>query len=202
MTDVRDRILDAADELLARFGYRKMTIDDLARRAGIGKGSIYLHFRSKQEVALSTVDRIVDQVVDRLREIATEDSPVESRLRRMLLARVLIRFDAVRHYPESVNELLGELRSELLQRREDYFRRETRVFAAVVAEGDDSGELDASETAEVARTLLIATNAMLPYNLSVKELGRRSDTKKKVERVADLCLRGLLVDESITKTLE
>src|SRR6187397_2922070 len=43
----RDAILDATDRLLARYGYKKMTIDDLAHEVGIGKGSVYLHFSSK-----------------------------------------------------------------------------------------------------------------------------------------------------------
>ena len=34
-------------------------MDDLAREVGIGKGTIYLHFRSKEELALSHIDRIV-----------------------------------------------------------------------------------------------------------------------------------------------
>ena len=45
--------------LLARYGYRKMTIDDVAREVGIGKGTIYLHFKSKEDVALSRIDRVI-----------------------------------------------------------------------------------------------------------------------------------------------
>ena len=51
--DISDLILDAADRLLARYGYRKMTIDDVAKEVGIGKGTIYLHFKSKEEIALA-----------------------------------------------------------------------------------------------------------------------------------------------------
>ena len=45
-----DRILDTARELLLAWGYRRVTIDELARRAGVGKGTIYLHWRSREEV--------------------------------------------------------------------------------------------------------------------------------------------------------
>ncbi|WP_018349321.1 TetR/AcrR family transcriptional regulator [Longispora albida] len=45
-----DRIMDAARELLLRWGYPKVTIADIAQRAGIGKGTIYLHWRSKDQV--------------------------------------------------------------------------------------------------------------------------------------------------------
>ncbi|MFD1932818.1 helix-turn-helix domain-containing protein [Nonomuraea mangrovi] len=45
-----DRILDAAAELLIQHGYRKVTIDDIARRAAIGKGTVYLHWRTKRQL--------------------------------------------------------------------------------------------------------------------------------------------------------
>jgi len=43
-----DRILDAAGELLLRMGYRKVAVDDIARAVGIGKGTVYLHWRNKE----------------------------------------------------------------------------------------------------------------------------------------------------------
>src|ERR1700752_4053497 len=89
---VREAILDATDRLLARFGYRKMTVEDISVEAGIGKGTIYLHFSSKEEVVLSHIDRIVERLQERLNEIANSDATVEERLRLMLLTRVLFRF--------------------------------------------------------------------------------------------------------------
>ncbi len=50
----RDAILDATDRLLTRNGYKKMTIDDLAKEVGIGKGSVYLHFKSKERSLFRT----------------------------------------------------------------------------------------------------------------------------------------------------
>ena len=55
----RDAILDATDRLLMRNGYKKMTIDDLAAEVGIGKGSVYLHFRSKEDIASDDRSRAV-----------------------------------------------------------------------------------------------------------------------------------------------
>jgi AcrR family transcriptional regulator len=47
-TDPRTAILNAAGEVFARFGFKKASVEDIARRAGVGKGSIYLHFESKE----------------------------------------------------------------------------------------------------------------------------------------------------------
>ncbi len=46
----QDRILDAAAELIAHYGYDKTTVEDIARAAGVSKGAIYLHFGSKDEL--------------------------------------------------------------------------------------------------------------------------------------------------------
>ncbi|GAA0932334.1 helix-turn-helix domain-containing protein [Pseudonocardia zijingensis] len=47
MTDRAARILDAAADLVLRWGYKRVTIEEVAKRAGIGKGTVYLHFRSR-----------------------------------------------------------------------------------------------------------------------------------------------------------
>jgi AcrR family transcriptional regulator len=45
-----ERILDAATELVARWGYRKTTIDDIAKQAGVAKGTIYLHWKTREDL--------------------------------------------------------------------------------------------------------------------------------------------------------
>lgn len=52
-----ERILDAATTLLVRWGYRKTTIDDVAREAGVGKGTIYLHWKDKNELFRAAIWR-------------------------------------------------------------------------------------------------------------------------------------------------
>ncbi len=68
-----ERILDAAAALLVRWGYRKTTIDDVAREAGVGKGTIYLHWKDKSELFRAAVLRAQQQVgVEVMRRIAAD----------------------------------------------------------------------------------------------------------------------------------
>lgn len=190
--DIRDVILDAADRLLARYGYKKMTVEDLAQEVGIGKGTIYLHFPSKEEVVLSHVDRIVERLKVRLQEIAQEPLPAAERVRLMLVERVLFRFDSVQHYTESLTDLLAALRPGLLARRVRHFEEESRIIAEVLREGLDTDEFDFADAESTAHTLLLATNALLPYSLSARELGEREDVTTEAARLAELLLSGLL----------
>lgn len=189
---VKDAILDATDRLLARFGYRKMTVEDIAVEAGIGKGSIYLHFSSKEEVVLSHIDRIVDRLRERLTEIAHSDATAAERLRLMLLTRVLFRFDSIQHYTQSLNDLLAVLRPSLLARRAQYFEAEAQIFAEVLTDGRQSEEFTFDDERATAHALLEATNGLLPYSLSTTELGAREEVEQRAADVTNLTLRGLL----------
>lgn len=190
--DLRDLILDAADRLLARYGYKKMTMDDLAQEVGIGKGTIYLHFPSKEEVVLSHVDRIVERLKGELLKIAAGGGAPAARLRRMLVARVMYRFDSVQHYTESLSDLLAALRPGLLARRRRHFEEESEALAEVLREGRQGGDFDFRDARTAARTLLTATNALLPYSLSARELGGRAELEAEATRVVDMLLTGLL----------
>jgi AcrR family transcriptional regulator len=182
-SSVKDAILDSAERLLARFGYRKMTVEDIALEAGVGKGTIYL---------LSHVDRLVDRLKNRLRELASSELPASARVRSMLLTRVLFRFDSIQHYTQSLNDLLAALRPGLLARRAVYFEEEAQIFAAVLNDGARSGEFTFDDAHATAHALLQATNGLLPYSLSTRELGEREDVEQRTADVANLMLRGLV----------
>jgi AcrR family transcriptional regulator len=78
-----DRILDTARDLLLRWGYRRVSIDEVARRAGVGKGTVYLHWRSREQlfhaVSAREAAAMTDAVVGALR-----DHPAEVALHRYL----------------------------------------------------------------------------------------------------------------------
>lgn len=52
-----NRILDAAAELMLRWGYNKTTIDDIARNAGVAKGTIYLHWKTREDLFTALMKR-------------------------------------------------------------------------------------------------------------------------------------------------
>ena len=188
---VREAILDATDRRLARFGYKKMTIDELAADAGIGKGTVYLHFASKEEVVLSHVDRIVERLCVRLEALAVKDMPAGDRIRTMLVERVVFRLHSVQHYSEALNDVAAAIRPGLIQRRARHFEQEGAIFARVLADGRRSGEFHVPRAPEAARALLEATNSLLPYSLSPQELGDPTDVQRRTAAVADLLVRGL-----------
>src|SRR5437660_1768960 len=103
--EMREAILDATERLLAAKGFRAMTMDDIAAESGVARRTIYLHFHGKEQVALESIDRVVERLVERLRAVASEASPPDERLRSMLVTRVLHRFDSVRDLHHSFTDM-------------------------------------------------------------------------------------------------
>ena len=77
------RILDAAKELLLRWGYRRVTIDEIAARAGVGKGTVYLHWRTRDQLFLAVAAREAAEMNDALADAMDED-PAEVALHRYM----------------------------------------------------------------------------------------------------------------------
>jgi AcrR family transcriptional regulator len=189
--DLRTRVLDAADRLLARYGYRKMTVEDIASEAGIGKGSVYLAFASKEEVALSCIDRMVEALLAELRSIAAGKGTPLERLRAMLVLRVTRRVDYAHAHAASLDALRAAVRPAFLMRRARHFAAEAALFAELLEAARAAGAARAIEPAAAARALVTATNALLPYSLSVAELGRRAEIEHRADAVAELLVLGI-----------
>ncbi|PRY02661.1 TetR/AcrR family transcriptional regulator [Allonocardiopsis opalescens] len=69
-----ERILDTARELLVSWGYRRVTVEEVARRAGVGKGTVYLHWRTKEALFLAVLARI-KLALNRLVVAAVREDP-------------------------------------------------------------------------------------------------------------------------------
>ena len=68
-----DRILDAAAELMLRWGYNKTTIDDIARFAGVAKGTIYLHWKTREDLFMALMRREYVRLVEDIQQRISSD---------------------------------------------------------------------------------------------------------------------------------
>lgn len=104
------RILDAAEALLLRFGYRRVTIDEVARKAGVGKGTAYLFWSSKVELCGAVLAResawLLDAELAAMRADPEEVLPHRAIRRSFLLT---MQRPLTRAFATGDHEVLGEL---------------------------------------------------------------------------------------------
>ena len=78
------RILEAATELFIQQGYRKTSIDEVARRAGVAKGTVYLYFKNKTELLVHAIALEKMRYVGDVMAILKQEMPARERLREYL----------------------------------------------------------------------------------------------------------------------
>ena len=78
--DKRTRILDSAQSLFLRYGVKRTSMDDVAREAGIAKGTLYLYFTSKDALFLALAERIYATTLVEAGKAIREERPLAQRL--------------------------------------------------------------------------------------------------------------------------
>lgn len=79
-----DQIADAAMRMFARYGYKRSSMDDIAREAGLAKATLYLHFKGKDDVFRAMLGLLARRVEARCRDVLAMEAPFAERLAAML----------------------------------------------------------------------------------------------------------------------
>ncbi len=146
----RAAIVEAAMAVFMRYGFKKTSMDDLARAAGISRQGLYLHFATKEALFKEAVSKVIEGILEAGRAaLAREDLELEERLTGLFVAV----------HGHAVGSAGPEHWTELLE-----------AAAAIV--GDAADQLEASLVADLAKALR-ATGVAAGWKeagLSAKEL--------------------------------
>lgn len=85
--DRQDHVLDAAFHVFATYGFRRVTMDDIARKAGLSRTALYLHFRNKEDIFRSLSDRYFRKCVAAMAEALATPGPDDEVLRAAFAAK-------------------------------------------------------------------------------------------------------------------
>jgi AcrR family transcriptional regulator len=184
----RERILDAAEDVLRRFGPGKATVIDVARALGVSHGSVYRHFPSKAALRDAVVERWLGRVSAPLAAVAEEKGPAAQRLRRWLDLLIAAKREKAHGDPElfaTYMALAGEAREVVAAHVDLLARQLTRIIADGVAQG----EFAVADPTEAARAVIDATGRF--HNPAHAAEWSDPGISAAFERVWALLLRGL-----------
>ena len=186
--DVRQKILDAAEQRLWRYGFKKTTIDEIASDAGVGKGTVYLHFDGKEEIGLAIVSEYKQRGLDQMALIAQdrEKSPVQ-KLTEMLQYPVLYVCQSCRESP-AMQEMITAIKPHIRRHIQPQTEQEYKIIAGVLEEGNRLGVFDVPDAHRAAQTLKMMTMGFMPPYPHVSE---PDEIKSEIAAIVALAVRGL-----------
>ncbi|HYH99891.1 TetR family transcriptional regulator [Hyalangium sp.] len=151
-----ERILDAAEKVLRRFGPTKATVVDVARALGVSHGSVYRHFPSKATLRDAVAERWLTRISAPLAAVAAEDSPAPERLRRWFDVLMKSKRKMVRDDPE-LFATYYQLTTEAREVVGAHVATLKAQLARIIADGVARGEFSVPDPVGAARAVFHAT---------------------------------------------
>lgn len=185
--DAREAIVVAALPLFAQFGFKKTSIDDIAARAHVGKGTVYLHFASKEELFAEIVHRVSDQLLRTLKSAVEQAPTPETKLWSFVKVRVEEVAILSRRYGLSDDAAL-EIIPMVEELRKEFLDREVDLLERILVEAKDSGKFEIRNP----RLFAIGVLALLTgIEITLIRLRKPPDVTAALEEIFAVNLRGL-----------
>ena len=160
----RKAIQEAVVNLVTQTGTRKVTMDQVAAEAGMSKGCLYIHFRSKKELLESVKTASFKPLGDQLQEILNGSNTPKQKIEKIVL-RLLGYFDEHRGLFRFLLEEREIAQSQAVRQKNSRYRNFVERIAKVLEEGVSTGLFYPMESKKVASIFIEATIAMTARRL-------------------------------------
>ncbi|MEY8332426.1 TetR/AcrR family transcriptional regulator [Lachnospiraceae bacterium 47-T17] len=154
----KSEILDAAERLFGTKGFDGTSTTDILNEIGIARGTLYYHFKSKEDILDALIERMTGSLVAKASEIARDkDMPVLQRLTLMMLA-LNVNNDLGHEIMEQVHKPQNALMHQKMQER--LLAGVNPIVTALIEEGIAQGMCRTEHPAEVAEMTMLYSNTV------------------------------------------
>lgn len=151
----REAILDVATGLFARFGFRKTSVADIIRDAGVARATVYKYFSTKEDIFHAVIRREMQDMLCRVREEVEKESTTRDRLRAAVLthtAEIRKRVNVYRVTTEVLSDVIPRSEKEVERLMEEALS----VYGWILTEGVKAGEVVVDDVETTAWTIILA----------------------------------------------
>ncbi len=180
-------IREAAMRVVGRKGLTRATVQEIADEAGVAKGTVYLYFRSREEVLDRTTQAALDELLDRLRSAAEEGGAFREVLARVLSTQ-LAYFDEHKDFFR-LYFAMGDSTEAHRRRRQANRQRLVAQLVEVLESAARSGEVQAADPERAAVAIAGAARSVILRRIEERRVRPLEDD---VSLLVDLFCAGLL----------
>lgn len=186
--DKHERIIRAAADVFAEKGFHPAKVEEIAERAGVGKGTVYEYFNNKQELFSEMLKDVCEQFLRILQREASAACGTRDKIKLLLISnleilrerRNLAQIFWYTHFPLGDNELKFWFHSKMLEYQED--------LVNIVREGVQNGEVNPEIDPQVASQMILGTL----FTTSHKAIQDKTDNiAELVEKLVRILWQGL-----------
>ncbi len=183
----RDKILRVAARIFGKYGFQKTTMDEVARTAHKAKGSVYYHFRSKEDLFLAVVSEEIERLKEALLEVSSKKASATGMIRDYMLTRMKVLEGAV-NYHETLKADFLETYEFLDELRSGFDAFEVGLFSTLLQKGVDEKTFEIRDVKKTAQVIIMAMKALeIPFFLQNKI----AEYEQTIVELLDILIRGL-----------
>ena len=188
---IRDHIIHIARGVFSKFGFKKTTVDDIARGLGKGKSSIYYYFRSKEEIYKEVLNKEAETLKNEIyrKVVETNDNP-KDKLRNYVLIRMRFLYELTNFNEALRNDYLKNF--AFVERiREKYDKEEHSIILNILREGMSKDIFRLKETEFTAMAFLTAMKG-LEVGFFIKKEYSLEKLEQRLDDMLDVIFYGLV----------
>jgi AcrR family transcriptional regulator len=186
----RSQILSAAEGVFTRKGFGDARMEDIAEKTGLSKGTLYLYFKSKDDLVMAILDRVFQGEFRQLEALQKEEGGAADSIRKLtdLLCKDIV--GMLRLVPIIYNFLALAFRNRHVRRAlKLYVNRYLDILVPIIQRGIDSGEFRQVD----ARDVSVAGGAIIEGTLLLWAYDNNAvDPEHHIHTGMELLLAGLL----------
>ena len=185
-----ERILEATEEVLRRYGLAKATVVDVARALDVSHGSVYRHFPSKASLRQAVAKRWLDRANAPLEKIAESAGPAPARLEKWLRTMLDIKYRKVTEDPEmfATYLTLAQEACEAVRAHREHLMDQVEHM---ITDGVKQGAFEVADAKAAARALFEATTRY--HHPAHSDEWKDPARAARIDALMGLLLRGLEV---------
>lgn len=191
----RSRILEAAISVFAEKGFHVARISDIAHRAGVADGTIYLYFKHKEDILLSIFEEKMDELMAELSAALEGVTDPRDRVRAFARHHVY----QLRKHPELAQVFQVELRQS--RKFQSEYRPEKlwdylEMFGKMIQEGQEQGLFRKDVDPFVTRWAFFGSLDEISIQWVLARKRERFNLESAADQVAEVLLRGMAAEEA------
>lgn len=177
-SDKHDKIIQAAIKVFAQKGFFSARISDIAQKAKVADGTIYLYFNNKFDILLSVFEQEIGKLIDHVNLLLEKETSSKARLE-IFVTNHLQEMKKNRYLAEVIHIELRQTSKLIREYRKNKFTEYLEIIAAIIEQGQEDGTFRKDIQSDIARQVVFGaldevsicwhTGNECPY--SIEEVG-------------------------------
>lgn len=162
----RDLILDAMQELMNEASNRAISVSDIAEKAGIGKGSIYYYFESKNDIIEAIIERSYSMAIRKSKELVSS-TDIDAFAKMEIIFRACLEASSELKRQEECGSFIEIQQSALIHQKFMTFliRNLKPILSDIIRQGNFEGLIQCDYPDEIAEIVLIVMTVKLDNHI-------------------------------------